>query len=131
VGRFKQIEMRLMRQAVHPFAFLCLAAAVLFATACKPSAYEQINPEVSASQRGVVVRNKDSFNYPKTIVVVNGVYEAEVGDLAAGASVELPFDRFVSGGDGTPFDLSTTKLKYIRVKARFGDKISDKNFEVN
>ena len=116
---------------IHP-CFLLFILALLFAfSSCVPEdeRYKEIRPGIKATTSGVEITNKDSFNYPKVTVYLNGNFENFVGDIPPGKTVSLPFDKFTDGG--ARFDISLRKLRYIRVKAMFGKNASDINFEVH
>ncbi|MGA9996671.1 MAG: hypothetical protein WBP93_14735 [Pyrinomonadaceae bacterium] len=115
---------------LHP-CILLLIGLLLCASSCVPEdeRYKEIRPGIKATTSGVEVTNKDSFNYPKVTVYLNGNFETFVGDIPAGKTVSLPFEKFTDGG--ARFDISVRKLRYIRVKAMFGKNASDINFEVH
>ncbi len=96
---------------------------------CAAPGYRQIKPLVKASRAGVDITNKDNFTYPRVTVFVKGHFYAEAGDIAAGQTTHIAFDKF-RNDDGQRFDVQTMKPEVIRVRAWFDGKAVSKNFEV-
>jgi hypothetical protein len=106
--------------------FLLLIASLLSCTAPR---HVQIKPDVKASRAGVDITNRDAFTYPQVTVFVKGHYFAEVGDIASGQTVHLPFEKFVNS-EGQTFDMTTMTPEVIRVRAWFDGQAASKNYEV-
>lgn len=106
-----------------------LLLLVISVLSCTPPRFVEIKPEVTASKAGIDLTNKDSFTYPGVTVFVKGHFYAEVGDIVAGQTVHLPFEKFVNA-DGKHFDVATMAPEAIRVRAWFEGKAVSKIFSV-
>jgi hypothetical protein len=112
----------------HLFQILLLL--INFASGCHAPHEVEIHPEVKASPRaGVTITNRDNFTYPRVTVFVKGFYTAEAGDIAAGQSVQIPFDSFVDDG-GHHFDITTMQPEAIRIRAWLNGQAASKIFQV-
>jgi hypothetical protein len=110
-------------------SFRLLLLLFVSVSSCTTPRFVEIKPEISASRAGIDLTNKDSFIYPGVTVFVKGHYFAEVGDLAAGQTVHLPFEKFVNA-DGKHFDVATMAPEAIRVRAWIEGKAVSKIFAV-
>jgi hypothetical protein len=99
------------------------------APGCAPRSYTTLKPEVKASRAGVDITNKNDFIYPRVTVFVKGYFYAEAGDIAAGQTLHIAFDKF-KNDEGQRFDIQTMKPEVIRVRMWFDGKAVSKNFEV-
>jgi hypothetical protein len=115
-----------IRSIISLKIFLLLATIV---SGCAAPRYVEIHPEVKASRAGVDISNKDSFTYPQVTVFVKGHYSVNVGDIAAGQTMHIPFDKFVDDSH-KPFDVATMTPEAIRVRAWFDGKAASKIFAV-
>lgn len=108
-----------------------LLLLIFLASGCSVPQEREINPLVKASRAvGVEITNRDDFTYPQVTIFVKGNYYSEVGDIKAGETARVPFDKFVDG-DGKHFDVETMQPEAIRVRAWFDGKAASKIFKVN
>jgi hypothetical protein len=106
-----------------------LLLLITFVSGCAAPRVIEIKPEVKASRAGVDIANRDAFSYPRVTVFVKGFYYKDVGDIAAGQTVHIPFDNFVDD-NGKRFDVATMKPEAIRVRAWLDGKAASKIFAV-
>jgi hypothetical protein len=103
---------------------------LLIACGCAVPHVVEIHPEVKAStDTGVEITNRDDFKYPRVTVFVKGFFTAEVGDIAPGQTVSIPFAKFVDD-NGVHFDVSKMKPEAIRVRAWIDGRAASKIFAV-
>lgn len=113
------------RLALAVFLFL-----ILVLSGCAAPHQVRIKPEVKASRAGIEITNRDAFKYPQVTVFVKGHFSAEAGDIAAGETIHLPFEKFVND-DGKHFDMATMTPEAIRIRAWFDGKAASKIYQVN
>ncbi len=99
-------------------------------SSCHAPRHLEIKPEVKASRAGVDITNRDAFTYPRVTVFVKGHYSAEVGDVAAGQTIHLPFEKFADD-NGRHFDVTTMTPEAIRIRAWFDGKAASKIYKVD
>lgn len=102
---------------------------IVFIAGCSAPAQVRISPSVKATRSGVEIRNPDAFTYPQVTVFVKGHFAAEAGDIAAGQTVLLPFEKFVND-EGQHFDVATMAPEAIRIRAWFSGRAVSRIYEV-